>query len=124
MVLPSIAIMSGRKNMKSLLVLLVFVSSSSAFAQRLFECNPPTGSSLQNVEISKSGNSIFVRELNSYGAWSQLKEIPASSWTKKDLKWTSPDDGDIHLYKDTQGSTWYYDATGDYGSVKGYCDAG
>lgn len=108
------------------LSLLVSIVTSTAFATKLLSCNPPMGSSLQEVKISQEGTKIYRSELNFSGSYSIPVEINATSWAKKDLKFRSKADGNVHLYQVVeQGQIyWMYVATNLGSSVNGYCDAG
>ena len=107
--------------MKMIPLLLLFVLATQAQAERLLRCNPPMGSGLQEVEIVAEGGQLFVRELNFAGSASALKRIANAGWVKKDLRWTSGNDGSIRLNLNADGS-WSYHASSPGYSVTGYCD--
>ncbi len=111
--------------MKSIIAILVVTSfTTAAFAQKLLSCNPPMGSSLQEVKITQVGNKIYRSELNSSGSLSSLVEITAASWANKDLKWRSKDEGNVRMRLVTEKgrSFWLYQSTNFGGSINGYCD--
>lgn len=108
---------------KMMTAVIVLVSVQTMASERLLRCNPPMGSSLQEVEIVLDNGKILLNELNMSGSRSMPIEVPAASWAKKDLQWTSKDEGKIHLYQVTEGQAkyWAYQSE-DYGSqVIGYC---
>lgn len=110
-------------NSKLVVAALVFVSVQSFASERLLRCNPPMGSSLQEIEITREGSQILLNELNMSGSRSKAIEVPAASWAQRDLKWTSPDEGQIHLRQVSEGSQvyWAYESQSYGVQVMGYC---
>lgn len=109
---------------KKVIGLFIMVAAVQSLAsERLLRCNPPMGSSLQEVEIVLDNGKVLLNELNMNGSRSLPVEVPAASWAQKDLLWTSKDEGKIHLYQVTAGQEtyWMYQSE-DYGvRVIGYC---
>ncbi len=106
------------------LISLVFTLSTSAIAQNLLNCNPPMGSRLQEVSITQVENKIYRAELNFSGSYSSPIEISGASWAKKDLRWKSRNEGNVHLFQVIEdGKTyWAYQAKNIGTSVNGYCE--
>ena len=86
--------------------------SAPAMAENLLDCNPPMGSGLQEIKITQVGNKIYRSELNFFGSQSKPVQISALAWISKDLKWTSAEDGQVHLHqmKINGQITWSYEA--------------
>lgn len=93
-------------------------------AEVLLECNPPMGSTLQNIRITREGDKIYRSELDFRGIFSDKVEISAKSWEEKDLRWKSPADGRIRLKQVhvDGGFYWAYTAAGEGFAVEGDCD--
>ncbi len=86
--------------MKSLFVVCLILSlASDVFAADLLKCNPPMGSGVQEIKISQVGNKLVLTELTFRGGLSKAVSISALGWLKKDIKYTSPEDGVVHLYQ-------------------------
>lgn len=111
--------------MKSIFLGLLVVSfTATAFAEKLLSCNPPMGSGLQEVKITQVGNKFYHEELNFSGSRSERVEIDRASWINKDLKWTSPAEGEIRLklVNDGEFDYWSYQATGIGFKITGSCN--
>lgn len=106
------------------LFLAATLLSMSAGAETLLDCNPPMGSSLQEVRITREGDKVFRAELNFAGSFSRPVEISAAQWSKKNLRWVSPADGTIRLYQVSESGRnyWAYRASTPGTQVIGYCE--
>tara|TARA_B110001454_G_C12711664_1_gene430970 strand:- start:1068 stop:1421 length:354 start_codon:yes stop_codon:yes gene_type:complete len=92
--------------------------------KKLLSCNPPNGSTLQEVLITQVGNKIFRSELTFRGYYTKPVEVNPASWAKQDLRWKSETAGQVHMHKVNYGknSYWEFKASG-YGFLAdGYCE--
>lgn len=106
------------------LTLLFITFSNTAYAERLLRCNTPMGSSLQEIEIYQEDGKIYLRELNMSGSSSAPKLIRTAAWDKKDIKWTSKNEGSVHiqLVKEDGAFYWLYKAVNIGTEINGYCE--
>ncbi len=109
--------------MKFLYAALLTTSLSiPAFAIDLLKCNPPMGSGVQEIAISQVGKRIFITELTFHGGRNKPVVISVADYNKKDITYSSQEDGLVHLYQMKINGTMILSYEAEQRGVIGNCN--
>ncbi len=109
---------------KVLTALIVLITQSAAWGsiQRnvLLRCNPPTGSSLQEITVFEVGGFLYLSELNFAGSRSEAQEISGSEFSAGKIYFNSASGALVQMEKTDRG--WAFHSTSPGYNVFGYCE--
>jgi hypothetical protein len=109
---------------KVLAAIAVLITQSAAWGaiQRnvLIDCNPPTGSHLQEVTVFEVGGKIYLSELAFSGRRSPAQEISLAEYVEGRIYWNSANGATVHMEKTDRG--WAYKSSFINLQVFGYCE--
>lgn len=108
---------------KVILTIFTLMISTPVIAEVLLQCEPPMGSRLQKITIFEEDGQILRQELNSSGARSAKKVVSAQAWGLKNIRWTSPKAGQVHLYQVKMDGElyWAFESKSPGSAAIGYC---